>query len=533
MIHKRLIWLLVLLTAATPSLVAAQEPNYVTSDAVFAAVIQVKRVLTAPEMEMLPVEVLSAASKQELGIDPIEIKNITVIVEVAAGPPDFGAVVNFEKPFAWKNLKTPRGAQLKEAELAGRPYLRSTHLPSPGFYMPNDTTLLIGSDTMIGKMLVQGRKNATTELGKQLITGGETPDLVAAVVLDPIRPLLEAQFEQAPLPPPLEDIKRIPALLQSAQMTMNVAKKFGGNLELSMSNEASAIELNIIVNDLLDMGQELALAQIASQFPPGDDPVQIATQQYGERITRLMFHRLRPKLDGDKLVVNYEDNAGGQLATIGGLVALVLPAVQAGREAARRMSSSNNLKQIAVAMHNYHDAHGHFPPSATFDEGGKPLLSWRVHLLPYLGEQALYKEFKLDEPWDSKHNIKLIDRMPMVFRNPSSPMQGPVSHYLLPTGKGTIFADPKKIASIRDIRDGTTKTILALEVNDESTVTWTKPGDFEHNADAPLRGLGNAHPGGFLTAFGDGSVRFIAGTIDPDLFTLLLEMADGKAVGDF
>jgi hypothetical protein len=181
-----------------------------------------------------------------------------------------------------------------------------------------------------------------------------------------------------------------------------------------------------------------------------------------------MFHRLRPKLDGDKLVVNYEDNAGGQLAIIG-LVALLLPAVQAGREAARRMSSSNNLKQIAVAMHNFHDAHGHFPPSATFDEDGKPLLSWRVHLLPYLGEQALYREFKLDEPWDSKHNIKLIDRMPMVFRNPSSPMQDPVSHYLLPTGKGTIFADPKKIASIRDIRDGTTNTILALEVNDEST----------------------------------------------------------------
>jgi type II secretory pathway pseudopilin PulG len=365
------------------------------------------------------------------------------------------------------------------------------------------------------------------------MTGGETPDLVAAVLLDPIRPLLEPQLEQAPLPPPFEEVKRIPALLQSAQMTMNFANKFGGNLELRTSSEASAKELNIIVNDLLDIGQEQALAQIATQLPPGNDPVQIATQQYGERITRLIFHQLRPKLEGDKLVVNYEDNAGGQVAIIGVLVALLLPAVQAAREAARRMSSSNNLKQIALAMHNFHDVHGHFPPSATFDEDGKPLLSWRVHLLPYLEEQALYKEFKLDEPWDSQNNIKLIDRMPMVFRNPSSPMQGPVSHYLLPTGKGTIFADPKKDVSFRDIRDGSSNTLLALEVNDESTVTWTKPGDFEHNADAPLRGLGNAHPGGFLTAFADGSVRFIAGTIDPDLFTLLLEMADGKAVGNF
>lgn len=533
MFRKRLTWFLILLMAISPSLVAAQEPTYVTPDSVFGAIIQVKKILTAPEMELLPVEVISAASKQESGIDPVDIESVTFMVEVTNGPPTYGLAVRFAKPFAWKDLKSPPGIPLEEAELSGRPYLRSTHPAAPGFYMPDDKTLLVASDAMIGKMLVQKRKQAASELAKLLTAKGDQPDVIAASVLAPIRPMLEAQLEQAPVPPPFEDLRRIPGLLDSVQITANITNKVGGKMEWQTKSEAAAKELHVIVNDLLDIGQEMALAQIASQLPPGNDPVEIATHQYSERITRLIFFRFRPKLQGDKLVMDYEDNAGGQVAVIGVLVALLLPAVQAAREAARRMSSGNNLKQIGLAMHNYHDVHKHFPPATTFDEDGEPLLSWRVHLLPYLEEQALYKEFNLDEPWDSENNIKLLDRMPMVYRNPSSPIDRPVSHYLLPTGKGSIFADPKKDVSFRDVRDGTSNTILVLEVNDESTVEWTKPGDFEHNANAPLQGLGNAHPGGFQVALADGAVRFIAVTVDPDLFKNLLNMADGNVVGDF
>jgi hypothetical protein len=317
-------------------------------------------------------------------------------------------------------------------------------------------------------------------------------------------------------------------LLDSASVTLNVIKDIGGQLELHSPTEAAAKELHMITTDLLEVGLQMTLAQLASQMPAGDDPIEVATRRYSERMTRLIFFKLRPKLDGDKLVMNYTNDASGQIAAMGTVVALLLPAVQAAREAARRASSANNLKQIALAMHNYHDAYRRFPAAASLDEDGKPLLSWRVHILPYVGENALYKEFHLDEPWNSKHNIKLLERMPLIYKNPSSQLQGPMSNYLLPTGKGSIFEDPKKEVGLRDITDGSSNTILALEVNDEKAVKWTQPGDLAYDMDDPLVGLGNAHPGGFMAAFGDGSVRFIAQTIDEELFGFLLGMADGQ-----
>src|SRR5207249_2796575 len=84
------------------------------------------------------------------------------------------------------------------------------------------------------------------------------------------------------------------------------------------------------------------------------------------------------------------------------------------RIAGRRTVSQNNLKQIGLAMHNYHDTYRHFPPQALTDKNGKPLLSWRVAVLPFIEQDNLYRQFKLDEPWDSEHNRKLLERMPKL-----------------------------------------------------------------------------------------------------------------------
>ncbi len=139
--------------------------------------------------------------------------------------------------------------------------------------------------------------------------------------------------------------------------------------------------------------------------------------------------RLTPRVQGDRLVLDLSEENGGLPA----LVALVEPPVEAARAAAQRSQSFNNLKQLALAMHNYYDAKKSFPPAASYNKNGKPLLSWRVHLLPYLEQEALYREFHLDEPWDSEHNRKLIEKMPQVFRSPLSAVKDPGrTTYLLP-----------------------------------------------------------------------------------------------------
>ena len=104
------------------------------------------------------------------------------------------------------------------------------------------------------------------------------------------------------------------------------------------------------------------------------------------------------------------------------------------------MNSMNNLKQIALALHNYHAAMGSFPATASMSKDGKPLLSWRVHILPYLEQDNLFKQFKLDEPWDSEHNKALIAKMPDIYRSPAQKVGDGKTTYLAPMGKNTVIA---------------------------------------------------------------------------------------------
>lgn len=220
------------------------------------------------------------------------------------------------------------------------------------------------------------------------------------------------------------------------------------------------------------------------------------------------------------------------MAAIGILVALLLPAVSSAREAARRIQSSNNLKQLGLAMLNYHDVYRRFPARAIFDSEGRPLLSWRVQILPFIEEQDLYKQFHLDEPWDSEHNKALIPQMPEVYRNPSAPAEPGQAHYVALVGPGTLF-EGREAHSFREILDGSSNSIMLVEVNPDRAVIWTKPEDFPFDPENPLDGLGNAHPGGFNVLFCDGSVRFISETIDPEVFRRMATIADGKPLGDF
>src|SRR5262249_26080186 len=123
----------------------------------------------------------------------------------------------------------------------------------------------------------------------------------------------------------------------------------------------------------------------------------------------------------------------------------LIDAVQRVRDAAKRMQSANNLRQIALAMHNYHDTFGAFPPAAIYDKNGKALLSWRVMILPFIEQDALYKEFHLDEPWDSEHNKKLLEQLPPVYRVEEEDAKKHLTRYLGFTGKNAIFDGAKGI----------------------------------------------------------------------------------------
>jgi hypothetical protein len=209
-------------------------------------------------------------------------------------------------------------------------------------------------------------------------------------------------------------------------------------------------------------------------------------------------------------------------------IGMMLPAVAKVREAAQRSSSMNNLKEIGLAMHNYEATYTGFPAAAICDKKtGKPLLSWRVAILPFIEQEALYKQFKLDEPWDSEHNLKLAKNMPKVYFHPKANKPGDnKTHYRLFYGKGAAF-ELDKSAKLQTFTDGLSNTLMAVEA--EEPVVWTNPYDLAFDPTKALPKMLSID-GKFSAAYCDGSVRTFKMPIDQEILKLLIQKSDGKPI---
>lgn len=204
-------------------------------------------------------------------------------------------------------------------------------------------------------------------------------------------------------------------------------------------------------------------------------------------------------------------------------------------DAAARALSQKKLSQIATASHNFFNECEAAPIANICDDRDKPLLSWRVRLLPYLNQKELYDQFKLDEPWDSEHNKKLIPRMPKVFVVPTAKQAKPgFTYYQTFVGKKGVGTrpmlqdgDPKGL-SINGITDGISLTIMVAEASE--AVEWTKPSDLLFDSDAKLPALGGHFIGGFNAAMGDGVARFFTTTIDEKRLKALITANGGEEV---
>ena len=263
---------------------------------------------------------------------------------------------------------------------------------------------------------------------------------------------------------------------------------------------------------LLELAQDgLAFLAKASQHEP-------ALASLSSTISQI-----KPVARGDRITIE----AGLELTA-----ELVSAPIRQAREAARLSQCTNNLKQIGLAMPGYHRSHGTFPPAFSKSPDGKPLLSWRVLILPYLGQKALYDEFHLDEPWDSEHNKSLISRMPAVYTCPSGSRtlarEGKTS-YLTPRGPATIFPGAEAM-KIHEILDGTSNTLFVVDANDDHAVTWTRPDDWDVTVEIKPQGLFGHHPKGTNVGFADGSVRLLKQSITPKLLRALTTRDGGERI---
>jgi len=238
----------------------------------------------------------------------------------------------------------------------------------------------------------------------------------------------------------------------------------------------------------------------------------------------------------------------------------LMGAVEAARAAARRTQSSNNLKQIAIAFHNFADVHNRFPPAVIYGPDGKPWHSWRVLLLPYMEQVGLYNQYDFSQPWDAPANRKVSETVLPVFRDPAVEGNDAITSYAALVGANTVFPpDLVKMSSpddfpaclsrdklhFRDVTDGTSNTIMFATLDAERKIPWAKPEDIVFDDAFPgvgkAGGIGANHPGATpdqkigLVGFTDGSVRSVRGDIDRDTIAPFLtrngrEVIDGDVL---
>ncbi len=221
---------------------------------------------------------------------------------------------------------------------------------------------------------------------------------------------------------------------------------------------------------------------------------------------------------------------------------LLLPCAERVVESEGWVRSQQNLKYIGLALYDYNEHFGRLPAAVVRDKAGRPLYSWRVALLPFLEEVRLYKQFKLDEPWDSPHNQKLLETTPKCYQPHGGGYDDPgLTRYQVLVGQGTAFGREGLTLTKDDFPDGFAETILVVEAAEP--VPWTKPVDLVYDTDGPLPALGGFYAKpvhflcyevkrrpGFNASFADGSARFIRSSAEESDIRAIITRDGGEPV---
>jgi hypothetical protein len=380
-------------------------------------------------------------------------------------------------------------------------------------YVLTDKALVLGAKGDIQALIDDAKEKPDGGLVPALALAAKMHSLVAG--LNPSRlPALEEELP--PLAAPFKPLFKA----TSATLAIDLGDKIAAQLRVAFPGAGEAAEGSKAIEAGRRVADELLVRGIK----------ELAKDKKTAAFTNLLDLAAKSlktaKIESEGSVVVGRLEATIDQAAVG---TAAVAAVMRVRQAAGRSQSANNLKQLALAMHNYHSTTNAFPAKAIYDKDGKALLSWRVMILPYVEQDNLYMQFNLDEAWDSPHNKKLLARMPAVFKAPAGKPKHPYgTFYQGFHGKGAFF-DGKSGIAIGDITDGTSNTIMIVEAAKD--VPWTKPEDLPFVPDKPLPKLGGVFGGeGFNAAFADGAVRFLPGTIKESSLKKMITRNGGEVL---
>jgi hypothetical protein len=421
-----------------------------------------------PEADLERTSVFAVATFAELKKDP-------------ANPAHFVSVVQTNKPF-----QPPVVAKaVTNGEMARIGKITTEFI--------TDQTVLLGTAAAIKAYKAKEKVAATGVLEKAITAASESKGIVASLVVPPEM--------AAELPPSLGAFRKTKAIY----LTLDLSERLLLSMSLTAGDATAARGIKKAADD--EVAQVSSFLDLATKMPEMAGLVALGRSALGglKLGARDKEVDLNFQMDAGKL----EELAMGAIGKMRGA-----PTVAVAVE-------TNNLKEIVLAWHNYHSTQKSFPPQS-FRQG----LSWRVAILPYMGQDDLYKKFKLDEPWNSASNLPLLPLMPDVYKSKADSKPGH-TFYQTFVGPNTINKDSKQGMMMSKIIDGTTNTLVVAEST--RAVEWTKPDDIEIAPNQPVV-LGGADPASTLVAFADGSVRGLPRTLDQKILRWLIDPADGNAI---
>ena len=491
-------------SSATAAAVEHLDLQYIPAEAAAAIVAHPQAVLTRPGAEMMPVEVITAAGLQAAGFDPVKIKEAVLLVAPPSHTPspDFGAILRFSDAYSKADII----AKLKGAKSVASDGKTFFQAPGPGLpllYFPDARTIIFATPTMMNSMLAA--KNVESPLITLLKKVDVSADLTALVSIDALHDMLKVALAHLPpLPPQLENVRKLPDLLSAVLVRVNVGEQLSASVILHAHDDASAADVENLVNQGLALARQMFRAQLASAPQTHRDPVEAASMKYALRISDKVFAMFKPVRTGNNVTISAK--AGSNVATIGVLISLLLPAVQAARAAARRVQSANNLKQIALALLEYESTNGHFPAHAIANKAGKPLLSCACRFSPIWTRSRS----TTNSTWMNRGTASTTSRSSPASRRSTAIRRAPWME------RPTIW--------FRSAKDWASKTKRKCEPPSSpmgrATQSWwsrrTTIGPFPGRSPPTWTSISRnrwmawaAQPGGFNVAMFDGSVRFL------------------------
>jgi hypothetical protein len=463
-------------------------------------------------------------------------------------------IVTTTKPAALTNLRDQAKRQGQERDYKGRKYFTNVlqdRRDDIAIYFVDEQTFVRGAEREIKRALDRGVvKEATGPLTPALAKAVKNHHLVAGLAID--KKWGEDFLYDIGREVRLHGLARALLPLGEARtgvLVGDLGQQTRATLDFHFPDEATARAGVDAVQDGLAMLRILGVGSVIGFMDEELEHSRDDQREHQAMFTKVLFEELeqplrRATIQQQGTVVHSSAVVKTSLATIQAKSIALMKQREADpkvKEARMRRRVSDDLRQIGIALHNHHDTYKNFPPQAIHSKDGKPLLSWRVAILPYIEQDILYRQFKLDEPWDSAHNIKLLAQMPQIYAGTGDRAKG-LTYYQAVLGPNngpgaTAWMNervPGALFHARGTRlpgsfqDGTSNTLLVVEAAE--AVPWTKPADVSYDPNKPVPRLGGMFEQGFYAMFADVSVIFLPRRIDEPTLRAIITRADGEVV---